>query len=145
MAGAFITATPSGFDEVTQLLQQLYERTGDISAPLADIGEMLLSSHRDRWRAEQAPDGTPWLPLAPETVEAKGQDFILREHDLLRDLLNYNVEPLALYFGTPQSYGEYHQDGRGVPQRQWLGVSDRDRQGAMSIVSEYLLADLGSE
>jgi hypothetical protein len=31
-----------------KLLARLYQRTGDLSEPLADIGEGLLLSHRDR-------------------------------------------------------------------------------------------------
>ncbi len=81
MAGAFITITPSGHESALELLQQLYDKTGDISPALADIGETLLESHKARWKAEQAPDGTPWLPLAPETIEDKRFAPILREHD----------------------------------------------------------------
>ncbi len=141
MAGAFITSTPSGHESALELLQQLYDKTGDISPALADIGEVLLESHKDRWKAEQAPDGSPWLPLATETIEAKGFDLILREHDYLRDMLNYAVDPLALYFGTPMVYGEYHQFGWGVPERQWLGASESDGKQVLDIVAAYLLEE----
>ena len=139
MAGSFITITPSGHEPVLEMLQQLYDKTGDISPALVDIGEALLESHKARWKLEQSPDGTPWLPLSPETIEDKGFDLILREHDYLRDMLNYQVDPLALYFGTPMPYGEYHQDGRGVPERPWLGTTDDDKKMILDIVAEYLL------
>ena len=42
MAGAFITVTPSGQESVLTLLKNLYERTGDLSTVMADIGEALL-------------------------------------------------------------------------------------------------------
>ena len=139
MAGSFITVTPSGHEQVLELLQQLYDKTNDLSPVLIDIGEELLSSHKERWKEERAPDGTPWLPLAPETIKAKGFDLILREHDYLRDMLNYQVDPLALYFGTPMAYGEYHQFGFGVPERPWLGATDDDKKMILDIVAEYLL------
>ena len=137
MAGSFIVITPSGMDPVVEQLQALYDKTGDLQPVLADIGEELLASHKARWAAEVDPDGNAWLPLSPERVKEKGHALILREHDYLRDLLNYNVTPTALYFGTPMEYGEYHQEGRGVPQRRWLGVSDSDSQNILQLVSAY--------
>jgi len=141
MAGAFLTITPSGYESVLEQLQRLYEKTGDLKPVLADVGELLLSSHRERWKREQAPDGTPWLPLSEETIERKGHELILREHDYLRDMLNYQVDPLALYFGTPMEYGEYHQFGAGVPERPWLGVSASDQQQVLDLVGAYLTQD----
>ncbi|MGN5221745.1 phage virion morphogenesis protein [Aeromonas veronii] len=138
MAGAFFTITPSGYEPVLEQLQLYYEKTGDLSPVLADIGEMFLISHQKRWQVEQAPDGTPWQPLSEETIERKGHDLILREHDYLRDMLNYQVDPLALYFGTPIGYGEYHQLGLGVPERVWLGVSPTDLQQVLDLVGAYL-------
>lgn len=138
MAGAFLTITPSGYEPVLEQLQRYYEKSGDLRPVLADIGEMLLTSHRERWQDEQAPDGTPWQPLAEETIERKGHDLILREHDYLRDMLNYKVDPLALYFGTPEAYGEYHQFGLGVPERAWLGASAADQQQVLDLVGAYL-------
>lgn len=138
MAGAFLTITPSGQESVLTLLQELYDRTGDMSSVMKDIGEELLESHRERWQAEESPDGEKWLPLSDETIKKKGHDLILREHDYLRDLLNYNVDTLALYFGTPMEYGQFHQFGEGVPERPWLGVSQSDIQSIESLVHEYL-------
>lgn len=87
--------------------------------------------------------GTGWfapLPLATETIEAKGFDLILREHDYLRDMLNYKGRiHLALYFGTPMVYGEYHQFGWGVPERQWLGASESDSKQVLDVVAAYLM------
>lgn len=138
MAGAFLTITPSGYEPVLEQLQRYYEKSGDLRPVLADIGEMLLTSHRERWQDEQAPDGTPWQPLAEETIERKGHDLILREHDYLRDMLNYQIDPLALYFGTPEAYGEYHQFGLGVPERAWLGASAADQLQVLDLVGAYL-------
>lgn len=138
MAGAFLTIAPSGQESVLALLNELYARTGDLSAVMSDIGEELLESHRKRWQAEESPDGDKWLPLSEETIKKKGHDLILREHDYLRDLLNYDVNPLALYFGTPMEYGQWHQFGEGVPERPWLGFSQGDIQATESMIREYL-------
>ena len=113
MAGAFVTVTPSGQETVLEHLKALYEKTGDLQPVFRDMGDELLESHRARWQAEESPDGEKWQTLSDETIQRKGFDLILREHDYLRDLLNYDANPLALYFGTPMEYGQFHQFGGG--------------------------------
>lgn len=138
MAGAFLTVTPSGQESVLTLLKELYAKTGDLEPVFRDIGEELLESHKARWKMEVSPGGEPWLPLSEETIQRKGFDLILREHDYLRDELHYDVNPLALYFGTPKDYGQWHQFGEGVPARPWLGFSQSDIQSIETLIHEYL-------
>lgn len=143
MAGSFVVITHQGIKDAYSILQGLYDKTGDLSEPLADIGEHLLLSHRDRWDAQESPDGAAWAPLS-ETYQAKKQrhaNEILRLNDDLRDTLNYQSEPLALYFGTPLEYGAAHQFGRddiNLPARPYLGLSDQDSEDVLSIISGYL-------
>lgn len=143
MAGSFVVITHQGVNDAYLLLRSLYERTNDLSEPLADIGEHLLLSHRDRWNAQESPDGAAWAPLS-EAYQAKKQrhaNEILRLNDDLRDTLNYQADPLALYFGTPLEYGAAHQFGRpeiNLPSRPYLGLSDQDAEDVLSIISGYL-------
>lgn len=138
MAGSFLTVTSSGQETVLEYLKSLYEKTGDLQPVFRDMGDELLESHRARWQAEESPDGEKWLPLSEKTIQKKGHDLILREHDYLRDLLNYDPNPLALYFGTPMEYGQFHQFGEGVPERPWLGFSQNDIQTLETLIREYL-------
>ena len=62
MAGSFIAISHHGVADAHELLARLYQRTGDLSEPLADIGEGLALSHRDRWDAQETPEGEPWTP-----------------------------------------------------------------------------------
>ena len=48
---------------------------------------------------------------------------------------------MALYFGTPMVYGEYHQFGWGVPERQWLGASESDSKQVLDVVAAYLMEE----
>ncbi len=64
MAGSFIAISHHGVVDAFELLAKLYQKTGDLSEPLADIGEGLLLSHRDRWDAQESPEGEPWAPLS---------------------------------------------------------------------------------
>ncbi len=143
MAGSFVVITHQGTEDAYSILTQLVETLGDLSEPLSDVGEYLLLSHRDRWDEQSSPDGTPWAPLS-EKYQAKKQrhaNEILRLNDDLRDTLNYQAEPLSLYFGTPLEYGAAHQFGRddiNLPARPYLGLSQQDADEVLSILSGYL-------
>ncbi|ACQ92370.1 phage virion morphogenesis protein [Tolumonas auensis DSM 9187] len=143
MAGSFVVITHQGIKDAYSILQNLYEKTGDLSEPLADVGEHLLLTHRDRWSDQQSPDGAAWAPLSPgyQSRKQRHADEILRLNDDLRDTLNYHADPLALYFGTPLEYGAAHQFGRddiNLPARPYLGLSDQDSEDVLSIISGYL-------
>jgi phage gpG-like protein len=122
-------------------LRSLERAGGNMQLAFAGIGEYLLLSHRERWDKEQAPDGTPWEPLADSTLRrkmlkgvrrGKGQkrkslttgkgtkagainalarSKILVERSDLRDLLLYQASGDGLLFGTDRIYGATHQYG----------------------------------
>lgn len=143
MAGSFIAISHHGLNDAHDLLARLYQKTGDLSEPLADIGEGLLLSHRDRWDQQESPQGTPWAPLSEQYRARKPRhaDEVLRLNDDLRDTLNYQAEPQTLYFGTPMVYGAAHQFGReesNLPERPWLGLSEADQQGVLETLEGYL-------
>ncbi|ATM00634.1 phage virion morphogenesis protein [Aeromonas sp. CA23] len=145
MAGSFIAISHHGIVDAYQLLDQLYQRTGDLSEPLADIGEGLALSHRDRWDEQESPEGEPWAPLSEQYRARKPRhaDEVLRLNDDLRDTLNYQAEPQALYFGTPFEYGAAHQFGRQInlPELPYLGLSEEDQQSVLETLKGYLLSE----
>lgn len=72
MAGARLSINVEIKDhEVREALKGLERAGGDLEPAFRDIGEYLLLSHRDRYDKEQAPDGTPWEPLADSTLRRK--------------------------------------------------------------------------
>ncbi|MBL0456839.1 phage virion morphogenesis protein [Aeromonas enteropelogenes] len=146
MAGSFIAISHNGVADAHELLAKLYQQTGDLSEPLADIGEGLMLSHRDRWDAQENPEGEPWAPLSEKYRARKPRhaDEILRLNDDLRDTLDYQVDPQALYFGTPMVYGAAHQFGRpeiNLPERRVLGLSDGDKQSVLETLEGYLVIE----
>ncbi|HAU4927516.1 phage virion morphogenesis protein [Aeromonas hydrophila] len=148
MAGSFIAISHHGVADAFDLLAKLYQKTGDLSEPLADIGEGLLLSHRDRWDAQESPEGEPWAPLSEKYRARKPRhaDEVLRLNDDLRDTLDYQVDPQTLYFGTPMVYGAAHQFGRpeiNLPERRALGLSEGDKQSVLDMLSLYL--DMSSQ
>lgn len=145
MAGSFIAISHHGVADAFELLAKLYQKTGDLSEPLADIGEGLLLSHRDRWDAQETPEGEPWAPLSEKYRARKPRhaDEVLRLNDDLRDTLDYQVDPQTLYFGTPMVYGAAHQFGRpeiNLPERRALGLSEGDKESVLETLEGYLSA-----
>ncbi|HAT05390.1 MAG TPA: phage virion morphogenesis protein [Aeromonas salmonicida] len=147
MAGSFIAISHHGVTDAFDLLAKLYQQTGDLSEPLADIGERLQLSHRDRWDAQESPEGESWAPLSEKYRARKPRhaDEVLRLNDDLRDTLNYQAEPQTLYFGTPMVYGAAHQFGRpeiNLPERPYLGLSEEDKQSVLETLEGYLTASI---
>jgi phage gpG-like protein len=142
MAGANLSINVE-FDDsrVLARLKSLERAGGNMQLAFQDIGEYLLISHRERFDKEQAPDGTPWEPLAESTLrrkmlkgvrKGKGQkrkslttgkgtkagainalarSKILVERSDLRDTLRYQASSDGLLFGTDRIYGASHQFG----------------------------------
>lgn len=103
---------------------------------LAGIGEALLRVNTDRHEKGQAPDGTPWKPLAAGTIASQawskqGKDWrekkatsveagrkaasrrILYQHgDLLR--FHYQVAGAELFIGTNDHKAAWHHFGTGT-------------------------------
>lgn len=57
--------------EVQDLLNQLLARTGDLSAPMADIARALANITEDAFASETSPFGEPWVPLALSTIKRR--------------------------------------------------------------------------
>jgi len=145
MAGVTLTAQLTGTTALTKALNQLMTQAGTLSPALAQIGEYLLESHQSRFQLEIAPDGTPWAPLAPETLARKnGEDRILQDQGTLRDTLSYSVTGNELLFGSNLEYAATHQFGReedGIEARPFIGITDgpwRDEVEILAILRDHL-------
>jgi len=127
---------------VRRTLERIVAAGEDLTPALEDIGEALLASHFDRWRREEAPDGTPWAPLSPKYAARKARKRpnagILVFDDLLRSLA-WQVQGDELELGTGRVYGATHQFGRGgIPARPFLGLSGDDEAEVLEILRRHL-------
>lgn len=123
----------------------------------AEIGELLMQSHRRRFVDQKAPDGTPWAKLSPAYKARKKQnaDRILVLHGLLAGTLRYQVGVEGLLFGTDRVYGAAMHFGakRGsfgtsksgrplpwgdIPARPVIGVSEEDGADITDLVMDRL-------
>ena len=98
---------------------------------------LISRAELDQWRQLSYAD----LAFA---VLSKFIDNTMGVNDDLRDTLNYQADPQALYFGTPLEYGAAHQFGRpeiNLPERSYLGLSEADQQSVLETLEGYLTAD----
>jgi phage virion morphogenesis protein len=142
MAGATASVTLDDRD-LQQLFARLIDAGTDLGPVFSDIGEHLIESHQQRFEDQQSPDGEPWLPLKEKSKarKKKNRDKILIESGDLMGSLSYDVDSEGLLFGTNKIYGATHQfgdDDRNIPQREWLGLSNSDRDGIADILQAHL-------
>lgn len=136
--------------DVLTALQDLQRSTGDLRPALAEIGEVLIESTKQRFVSQTGPDGQPWPENSPVTIERKGRNQPLIDiTGNLMDAIYYNlVGNDALEIGSPMQYAAMQQFGGtkaefpflwgDIPARPFLGISDEDRDEILTIVRTHL-------
>jgi phage virion morphogenesis protein len=135
--------------EVLAALQQLQNRISNLRPALAEIGEKLTESTQQRFASEQTPQGTAWAANSPVTVAKKGGQPILTDGGMLGSTIDYQLlgnDGVAI--GSPMEYAAMMQFGGtksefphlwgDIPAREFLGVSDADRDQILDTLSRYL-------
>lgn len=99
--------------QVTRALDAGAAALGEPAKILQDLIDPLLRIHRERFKSQVAPDGTPWAPLSPRYLASKrkNKDKILTLDGDLVGLLRGQVEGDSLLFGTDRPYGAIQQLG----------------------------------
>lgn len=130
MAGVKLSIAEEGLSAIQQQLNKVIQRGGNLQPLFANIGEMLILSHDQRFCDQVSPDGEPWAPLSPSYQEKKSKntDSILKLNNHLGRELGYIATGKDLFFGTPYEYGALHHFG---------GTSDmRSQQGRIDAIHE---------
>lgn len=140
MAGSFFVTDLRGQKAIVQVFNKLLSQGSELEPILTDVGDYLIATHKQRFLDMQAPDGTPWEPLAPETLaQKKRPDSILTESGTLSGTLVHQISNNQLLFGTPWEYGATHQFGRDeIPARPWLGLAPFERKEILLILRDHL-------
>lgn len=113
MAGARIEWDSA---EATEMLGEAIQRL-DNPAPLwQTIIEYLTRVHRARFKAQVAPDGTPWTPLSPayQRRKHKNRNRILTFRGYLSGTLRGQYDATGLEFGTDRPYGAAQHFGAEI-------------------------------
>ncbi|SDM57142.1 phage virion morphogenesis (putative tail completion) protein [Oryzisolibacter propanilivorax] len=111
MAGTRITATVDDAQARAMLARLGEPGTADL---MPRLGEYLQRSTQERFRAQTAPDGTPWAPLQPRYARRKKyhQDKVLTLRGYLRGGIHYQVTgPHTVDVGSSTKYAAIHQLG----------------------------------
>ncbi|RZS86063.1 phage virion morphogenesis protein [Pigmentiphaga kullae] len=163
MAGAFLSvdidldtrAAEAGLDRQAAALEH--------PQPLMDdIAQYLYNSSRERFRTQQAPDGTPWAALNPEyqRQKSKNQDKILTLNGYLSGTLVAQATDDEAVVGSNLVYAAIQQFGGTIkprtgralrvggrflssvtlPARPYLGTSADDLAEINDLVEDYLAA-----
>lgn len=154
MAGARVELSID-LGEAQNALQRAVQSLGDDGQALllADIGEHLLRSTRDRAALQVDPDGHRWRALEPSYARWKkkkrpGVPILKFDNHMLGDQLSAQLEGHdTLLVGTNAVYGAIHQFGgqtpRGnIPSRPWLGISTDDEAEIVQLTLDHLQAAL---
>ena len=130
-----------GFDDSQwQTALDSLQRVGaDLSRPLREVGEYLVSETTERFKVGKAPDGSAWS--APQRGGTP-----LVDHGHLRDSVTYAVRHGEVMVGSGMVYAAIHQfggkAGRGrrvnIEARPFLGVNDDDNREIGRIFTDHL-------
>lgn len=148
MAGASISIDYKFPDkEIAARLRALVDAGEDLEPAFIDIGEGLLNSTHDRWEQQVDPEGNAWEPLDPkyQARKKKNADKVLVLEGFMRDTLAYNTSRQSMEMGTNLIQGATHQFGdeeRGIPAREYLGVSEDDEQMMEDTLHDHFLEAL---
>jgi len=147
MTNAPIVTIQLSTGEIQNQLQELERRLGDLTSVYKEVGEAMVLSTDNHFREEKDPNGIPWKKLSPYTLRLKAQQRriqkILQSTGRLRASINYQADRRGVTIGTNVSYAAKHQlggkeNGRLIPQRQFLGIGDVDKEEIIAILNEWL-------
>ena len=137
------------------MLRQMVNVCSDstLNGALRAIGEMLVLTTRERIQGGISPDGAPFAPLSPVTLEIRrkrgrmGSKPLMDTEELVRSGISYRLIDggLALVAsrqGAPAVQLGATGAGRGrkvtIPARPFLGVSDGDLEEIDNIILNVL-------
>ena len=119
----------------------------DFHKVLNKIGDIIKKDHFRRLNVGEGIKG-PMKKLETSTMNAKGSNLILVNTGKMRKL---NVEPatkqnqtVEIFPGDKQKYkgkkvtmadvGGFHQEGDGVPKREWFGITQKIEKEAVKMI-----------
>lgn len=124
-------------------VEKLQDKLGDLTPLMEDIGAVLENSTRQRFADKQAPIGTAWANLMPNTLKQKdntGGGILVASGNLAQSIA-YHADKYSTSVGTSESYGAYHQFGTAhMVARPFLGLSRQDEDSIYKLINEYLTA-----
>ena len=145
-----------GLSKAKKTIGKLVDAGHDLTPAFNDVGEYLVRTTKERFRDQEAPDGTPWKPLSENYRKSKKRnaDKILTLDGYLSGTINHNAYRERLEVGSPMEYAGTHQFGAEagsfgttssgnpipfgeIPERVFLGLSMPDAAEVEQIVADF--------
>ena len=130
--------------EIQNKFAQLQGLVNDLTPVMEEIGEYMILATDMRFEKEIDPSGKRWRRLSPFTLEMKRAEGkilkILQRTGLMRSRVNYQADSEKVVVGVNDLKAAKHQLGRGVPKREFLGVSEEDREEIINIIEDNIQA-----
>lgn len=125
-------------DEGRAGLRALLERMEDRLPFYRAVGERVLTSTKDRFATETAPDGSPWQKLSRRRVKQRERlkltpIHILRARGYLAGSINYEASSDQVEIGSPVESAAAHQLGAVIQQPARAAKIYRKREADGSI------------
>lgn len=131
---------------IRRSVRRAARRIADTRTVGEEIGEMLVSSTKERFETSQAPDGKAWKPS--QRAERDGGKTLVDSGTLLGSIF-YEVSAAAVAVGSNLVYARPHQEGMDIsvlssrrritlPARPYLGFSDDDIGEARAILEKHI-------
>jgi len=137
--------------KIKKALQDLQEKTGNLSPVLRKIGDSLTESTKQRFVSTKGPDGKAWLlnSVLSTLLYKDGDRPLTGETGSLADLIQPQLRGKdSVEIGTDLSYAAMQQFGGtkaecphlwgDIPERPFLGVSKDDEVEILDIIADYL-------
>lgn len=129
----------SQLDQMSDKISLLAQGLNDLSPVMQGIAAIVENSTRERFANKENSEGVAWQALAPETIERKkGRGGILVEYGDLMRSITAHATAVSAEVGTDRPYGKYHQMGWGVPQREFLGLSEDDVLDITDLLNDFM-------
>ncbi|HOX20993.1 MAG TPA: phage virion morphogenesis protein [Gemmatimonadales bacterium] len=155
--GAQIRVT--GADQIVREIGSWISRCADMTPALKRIGLYGVEVSKQAFDAESDPETyAAWKPLSPKYKAWKesynrrkadrrrrglrgvvGTKILVFHGDLKRSIHHLITGKRSVAIGTGVPYGKYHQYGRGVPERRFLGLHPDDQTEIRDIVSRWIV------
>lgn len=144
-----------GMERLIELLKRKEEHVADMRSFWRSAGLYLVKrSVRDSFGKEKSPDGTKWASWTKKYKDrmeklGKGGNKILSNKGELRRSIGYVAFRDRVIVGSNLAYARRHQlgdeswkqNGKGIPPRPYIGVTDEDRMELLRMMRDYLRRD----
>jgi len=154
-------------EEIAAVLDRVQRSLTDLTPVMQDIGDDLLAGTDQRFRDGVSPEGVPWAPKSPVTLEAyrkRGASIsfkpLIGPSRALSTNISFRHGADFVEIGSNQVYAAVMQFGaakgafgttsRGgpipwgnIPARPFLGLSETDRANIVATVEEWIAQATG--